>query len=100
MEEEIKSKSRTQIAKEKAKKHAREFREEFNKAINTAVMAAFGFLIALVWKDVITGFVDSISSKSPVQGQLVGALVVTIICVFGIIILTKIFRNKDDAKIN
>lgn len=100
MKDEIKPKSRAQIVKEKAKKHAKEFREEFNKAINTAMMVAFGFLIALVWKDVITGFVYKISSKSPVQGQLISALVVTIICVFGIIILTKVFRNKEDAKIN
>ena len=83
---------------EKAKVHAKEFNREFKKAVNTAIMAAFGFLIALVWKDVITGFVDKISSKSPVQGQLISALVVTIICVFGIIILTKLFSEKEDEK--
>jgi len=82
--------------KEKAKRHAREFNKEFKKAINTAIMAAFGFLIALVWKDVITEFVEKISQKSPVQGALVSAFIVTIICVLGIVILTKIFSEKEN----
>ena len=83
--------------KEKARKHAKEFNKEFRKAINTAIMAAFGFLIALVWKDVITEFVDGISQKSPVQGKLFSALLVTIICVFGILIVTKVFSEKQEA---
>ena len=92
-------KSRRQIAHEKAKSGVRKFKTEFNKAINTAIMAAFGFLIALVWKDVITEFVNGISEKSPVQGKLFSALIVTIICVLGIMILTKIFsEKKNDEK--
>lgn len=87
-------KSKRQIAREKAKSGVKKFRKEFNKAISTAIMAAFGFLIALVWKDVITEFVNKISEQSPVQGKLFSALIVTIICVLGIMILTKIFSEK------
>lgn len=84
------------LAKEKAKQHMRSFKKEFTRAINTAIMATFGFLIALVWKDVITEFVNKISSKSPVQGKLVSALIVTIICVIGIMILSRIFSGKEN----
>ena len=85
-----------QLAKEKTKRHMRNFKKEFTKAINTAILATFGFLIALVWRDVITEFVNKISSKSPVQGKLVGALITTLICVIGIMILSKIFSEKEN----
>jgi len=91
-----KSKEKVRHLKEKAKKHAREFNSELKKAMNTAIMAAFGFLVALVWKDVITEFVDKISKNSPVQGKLFSAIIVTLICVMGILILTKIFSEKKD----
>lgn len=91
MEEKIVKKTKGEIAKEKLKK----FNLELKKEMKTAIMAAFGFLIALVWKDVITGFVDGISSKSPVQGQLVSAFIVTIISVFGIMLITRILTTGD-----
>ena len=86
--------TKSQKLKLKAKASAKEFANELKKAINTAVMAAFGFLIALVWKDVITGYVESISKASPIQGQLFSALLVTIICVIGILITTKLTKIK------
>ncbi len=85
-------------AKERAKTHIKKFRKEFKREMNTAIMAAFGFLIALVWKDVITEFVDNLSEKSPFQGKLVSALIVTFICVIGIMIFAKILKNKEDEK--
>ena len=70
-----KAKIRAQRAKEKAKK----FNMELKKALYTAFLAAFGFLIALVWRDVIQEWVIKISEKSPLQGQLISAVIVTII---------------------
>jgi hypothetical protein len=84
--------------KEKAKEHAKEFNREFKREMNTAIMAAFGFLIALVWKDVITEFVDKISRQSPIQGKFFSALIVTLICVLGILILSKLLKEKEDGK--
>jgi hypothetical protein len=81
--------------KERAKKHAKEFNRELKKATNTAIMAAFGFLIALVWRDVITEFVNNISSQSPLSGKLFSAILVTLICVMGILILTKLLSEED-----
>jgi len=77
------------------KKVISKFREEFNRSTNTAIVAAFGFLIALSWKDLITKFVSKLSSYSPLQGQLVSTFIVTIISVLGIIIATKIFSKKE-----
>ena len=96
--EELKEIKKRVSLREKAKRHAKEFNREFKKTMNTAIMAAFGFLIALVWKDVITEFVDQVSSKAPIQGKLFSALIVTLICVCGILILTKIFSEKKDEK--
>jgi hypothetical protein len=94
IKQEVKKLTRAQLAKERARRHAREFKEEFNKAITTAFIAAFGFLIALIWRDLITEYVNKISESSPVQGKLFSALIVTLICVIGIMILTKLFSEK------
>jgi hypothetical protein len=71
------------------------FKKEFNNSINTAIVAAFGFLIALAWRDVITGFVDSISQTSPVQGKLISALIITLVGVLGIMLTSKLFAKKE-----
>ena len=90
-------------AKQHAKKHvgrakagAKQFKQEFNKALNTALLAAFGFLIALFWRDAIQEWVNKIAESSPVQGKLISALIVTIICVVGIILVARIFKVKKD----
>ncbi|MFH1586082.1 MAG: DUF5654 family protein [archaeon] len=80
-----------QIAKEKATR----FKREFRKSIVTAISAAFGFLIALVWKDAITEFVNDLTSASPLKGTLFTAIVVTIIAVLGIMLVSK-FAVKED----
>ncbi len=86
-----KAKAQAQRAKEKAKR----FNREVKKALYTAFLAAFGFLIALVWRDVIQSWIEKISATSPLQGQLVSALIVTIICVAGILIVTKLLLVKE-----
>ncbi len=95
--EELK-KSRAQRAKEKAKAQAKRFKKELKKAMSTAILAAFGFLIALVWKDVITDFVNKISEQSPISGKLFSALLVTLICVLGVMIITKLTEDKEAKK--
>ena len=87
--------SRKEIIRNKARESAKHIKNEFNKAVNTAILAAFGFLVALVWKDVITEFVDKLASLSPVQGKIISAGIITIICVFGIIIITRLFPYEE-----
>ena len=64
------------------------FTRKFNETLRTAVIAAFGFLIALVWRDFITEYIDRITSLSPVQGRFITALIITVIGVIAIILIT------------
>lgn len=80
---------------QKTKKHREELKKEFKKATSTAIMAALGLVIGLAWMDVITGFVEKITSVSPIQGKLISALVITVIGVLGIWLTTKAFKSKE-----
>jgi len=83
-----------QLAKEKTKASLTNIKKEFKKSVLTALVAAFGFLIALSWKELITEYVNQLSSVTPVQGRLVEAFIVTLISVVGILIVTKLFSEK------
>ena len=88
--------TRREILRQKAREHTRKFKNEFNKAINTAILAAFGFLVALVWKDVITEGVDKLAAYSPLQGKIISALIITLICVFGILFIAKLLPYENN----
>ncbi len=67
---------------------------EYRRHTSTAIIAAFGFLIALVWRDLITIMVDYFAkidtlAKYPFLNELYTAVIVTIVCVIGIIIITR-----------
>ncbi len=79
----------------KAREKTTKFHREFRKHAVTAMIAAFGFLIALSWRDVITGYVGKIENISPLNGEVISAVIITIISVIGILIVTKIFSNKE-----
>jgi hypothetical protein len=87
---------RSRKVRDNIKKHSNHFKTELKKALFTAVIAAFGFLIALEWREVIQKYVDSIVGSSPVQGQFIGAVVVTLIAVVGIIIATKFLKVDEE----
>lgn len=63
----------------------------------TAMAAAFGFVIALIWKDVIiellkyAGLWQEAGFSEPIQAvtSIVMALVITFVCVVGIIYISK-----------
>ncbi len=80
--------------KEKIKSSGNKFRREFKKSISTAIIAAFGFLVALVWRDVITEYVNKITELSPLKGNLISALIITLISVIGIFIVTRVGENS------
>ena len=77
------------------KKSISTFKQEFRKSTNTAIVAAFGFLIALSWRDLITEYVNKISAYSLLQGQLISTLIITAVSVLGIVLATKIFSDKE-----
>ncbi len=78
----------------KAKESARKFKLELKKSASTAIVAAFGFIIALAWRDVIVEYVKKIEELSPIKGNLISAIIITIVSVTGILIVTKIFSKS------
>lgn len=84
------------VIKEKIKESGYKLRKEFKKSVSTAIIAAFSLLVALSWKDVITIYVQKIQSTTPIKGELISALFVTLISVIGILIITKIMG--EDSK--
>lgn len=92
-QEELERKKRI---KEKAKQATLKFEREFRKSVSTAIIGAFSFLIALTWKEVITNAVNKISESTPIKGSLISALIITLISVFGILIVSKL--NNEDKK--
>ena len=81
--------------RQKLKETAKEFNRELRKAVNTAIVAAFGFLIALAWRDVISEYITELTTLSPVQGKLFSAIIITLVGVLGILIVTKIFSVSE-----
>ncbi len=79
----------------KIKKSAKKFNEELRKNLHTAIIAAFSFIMALTWRDVITEYVTELTTISPIQGKIISAIVVTIFAVIGIIIISSIFAKKE-----
>jgi len=82
----------------RTKESAAQLRQETRKHVVTAVIAAFGFIIALVWKDVIQSYVNLIVQRLTLSGPehlilFYTALITTIIAVIGIAIVNK-WGNK------
>ncbi len=68
---------------------ARRFRKEIQKNVATAILAAFGFIIALVWRDAIQESIDNLLKILNLTGtgyfyRILTAVIVTLVCVFGI----------------
>jgi hypothetical protein len=81
----------------KAKESALKFRRELRKSTTTAIIAAFGFLIALTWRDVITEWITKISEANPFKNSLLTAIIITFFSVIGIVIISK-FNNEEEIK--
>jgi len=82
----------------KAVSHAVALSNEFKKQTSTAIMAAFGLIIALAWKDVITDLVSKINFFSN-YGLLVTAIVMTLISVLGILLVSRWAKSGEEKKI-
>jgi len=78
----------------KIKEEADKLKIEYKKHILTAIVAAFSFLLALSWREVITTYIGKLQSVSLFQGQFISAIIITIISVLGIIIANKFLGVK------
>ena len=79
---------------EKIKDEAKRFRKEVRKKTISAILAAFAFVMALVWRDAIQEAADRVLETLGLTGsayiyKIITALVVTVICVIGIIIFSR-----------
>ena len=71
--------------------------KEVKSTIGVAIAGAFGFIIALIWKDVIIGAMKlgglwqegGFADTTALIIGIVVAIVITIIAVFGILFITK-----------
>ena len=75
------------------------FEKQVKKNTATAILAAFAFIIALVWRDAIQSVVNDILSYLNVTGttskyHILVAFLTTIICVLGIMYFPKWSEGK------
>jgi len=64
--------------------------------IATAIAAAFGFVIALIWKEIIVGLfalagltINDISDSTGAAIAVISGIIITIVCVIGIMYISK-----------
>lgn len=70
---------------------------EVKISIATAIAAAFGFVIALLWRDVIIGILtyfglwgtSAMDDPIGIIITIVVVIIITILCVFGILYISK-----------
>lgn len=85
-----------------AKKSSEKIKSEIKKNVMTAVLAAFGFIIALVWRDAIREIVDEVIKRAGIEGTdyfftIITAVLVTTVCVVGILFFSKL-KGQEDVK--
>ena len=93
LEKQIKKTINSELSKKVATKTSF-LGSQVKQHVTTAIVAAFSFIIALVWKDLIVSFIDfyvkdSIKSNVPYSADLLVAIIVSLIAVIGIIIVTN-----------
>ena len=84
------------------KRSGKKVKSEIKKNVMTAVLAAFGFIIALVWRDAIREIVDEVIKRVGIEGTgyfftIITAVLVTIVCVVGILFFSKL-KGQEDVK--
>jgi len=72
----------------------RKFQSDIRKNMATAISAGFAFVIALVWRDAIQAGIDKFLERLGITGsgyiyKIIVAVLVTIICVFGLKVLAR-----------
>lgn len=84
----------------KLKKATEKIKKEVRKNIVTAIVAAFGFVIALVWRDAIQEVIDKVLGAIGLTSEayffrIISAIFVTIIAVIGILLVSRWAEKKE-----
>lgn len=75
-------------------------KKEVKTTIAVAIAGAFGFIVALIWRDIIMGLLnwaglsinDFANAEDPAVAAIIAivvGIIITVICVFGILYITK-----------
>jgi len=77
---------------------------EIKNDVSVPIVASFGFIIALVWRDAIKGAVDEFLIRSGLIGQayfynFVSAIIVTIIVIAIMIMVTRFSRIRKEERL-
>ncbi|MDD5163341.1 MAG: DUF5654 family protein [Candidatus ainarchaeum sp.] len=91
--------AKQKVAHEKILEKGIEFHREVKKTIVTAVTTAFALVIALFWQDAIKTGIEDITAFLGLSGEtyiykIITAAIVTIICVFAIMYLSRWQEKK------
>ena len=83
-----------------AREKSRKFRREFRNQAIIAIIAAFGFLIALSWRDFISDSVNQIVESLGVTDKvylykLLSAIAVTLLAILGIMIMSRLKVHEE-----
>ena len=69
---------------------------EVKISISTAIAAAFGFIIELIWKEIIVGLfalagltINDINDITGATIAIISGIIITLVCVFGILYISK-----------
>ena len=69
---------------------------EVKITVSTAIAAAFGFIIALIWKEIIVGLfalagltINDIADGMGAIIAIISGIIITIVCVLGILYISK-----------
>ncbi len=84
----------------RAREKAKEFAAQVRDKISMAIGAAFGLVIALAWNSAIQEGVNNLMTSLGITGtayiyKIIAAIIVTVIAVFGIIIISRWAGKKD-----
>jgi hypothetical protein len=84
-----------------ASRHASALSSKFREHIATALIAAFGFVIALAWRDVIIKGIESIKDapflvNNPGLIPLYTAIITTAIAAIGILFVTRWMKKPEE----
>lgn len=74
-----------------------DFRKEFKKQIVTGLTAAFGFLIALTWREPIAELVNRFVSNFPIRSQI-ALKFLTALIMTGIAAVILLYLSRWSAK--
>ncbi|MFH1801474.1 MAG: DUF5654 family protein [archaeon] len=79
-------------------------KKEIQHDVTGPVVASFGFIIALVWRDAIKGAIDEYLIKAGLIEKayfynFISAVVITIIVIAIMVIVTKLGRSKKAKRI-